>query len=88
MFLVPIQTREVYLNKLIYQSPALRFQGIMFFSFRPQSACVKNPAKIMVLVKAVLPTKDIAACVLPDSKGKTVKKVNLTAFLKTSKTRL
>ena len=49
---------------------------------------LKTLAKIMVLVKAVLPTKDIAACVLPDSKGKTVKKVNLTAFLKTSKTRL
>ena len=43
---------------------------------------LKTLAKIMVLVKAVLPTKDIAACVLPDSEVKTVKKVNLTAFLK------
>ena len=49
---------------------------------------LKALAKIMVLVKVVLPTKDIAACVLPDSEVKTVKKVNLTAFLKTSKTRL
>ena len=49
---------------------------------------LKTLAKIMVLVKAVLPTKDIAACVMPDSEVKTVKKVNLTAFLKTSKTRL
>ena len=88
MFLVPIQTREVYLNKLMYQSPALIFQGIMFFSFRPQSACVKNPCENNGTCQSGFTDKGYRCLCTAGFRGQNCKKGKPYCIFKTSKTRL